>query len=451
MIGATSRNKQSQTIELLTREEEYDLILRIKVGDERASRQLIHKNKGLITKEVKRYGFQVDHRILNSAGEMAVVLAARGFKLSTGNKFSTYLVPTLWSEVRDCFCREAGISRNTLTNLRKISNVSTALSQELGREPTLEEIAERSGLSQQQILTTWQHKAFVQPLSFNQRFDDDCPEWLDFQSDETVDPWRTSEEAEILTTLDQLQGEGHLEDRQVTTLIARHQGYNNREVGEELGLSRERVRQLFKDAASKVSAFVEGTLKPKTITPVSTHHTFEPVGEGDQLPLDLPAPEEVREPAIRRVDASRLGGRISKVIKRIFNQTNKESHIHDHGELTNAQEHILVLRRCSNHGIADVARHRLTPENQRCRQLERTQDDWRGYLGFSPVILRMLLLPLALISHAIKGFQHNDQPNERRSIMSFFTTDLLQDVGIGYRREHPRPPNNSPDFNESLP
>ncbi|QUY46161.1 sigma-70 family RNA polymerase sigma factor [Acaryochloris marina] len=446
MIGATSRNRQTQKTELLTREEEYDLILRIKAGDERASRQLIRKNKGLITKEVKRYGFQVDHRILNSAGEMAVVLAARGFKLSTGNKFSTYLVPTLWSEVRDCFCREAGISRNTLTNLRKISKVSTALSQELGREPALEEIAERSGLSQKQILTTWQHKAFVQPLSFNQRFDDDCPEWLDFQSDETVDPWRTSEEAEILTTLDQLQGEGHLEDRQVSMLIAKHQGHNNREIGKRLGISRERVRQLVKGAKETLSALATGTLKP--ITPVSTHHNIEPVGEGDQLPLDLPAPKEVREPAIKRVDASRLGGRISKVIKRIFNQTNKESHIHDHGELTNAQEHILVLRRCSNHGIADVARHRLTSENQRCRQLERTQDDWRGYLGFSPVILRMLLLPLALISHAIRGFQNNDQPNKRRSIMSFFTTDLLQDVGIGYRREHPRPPN---DSNESLP
>lgn len=445
MIGATSRNRQTQKTELLTREEEYDLILKIKAGDERASRQLIRKNKGLITKEVKRYGFQVDHRILNSAGEMAVVLAARGFKLSTGNKFSTYLVPTLWSEVRDCFCREAGISRNTLTNLRKISKVSTALSQELGREPALEEISERSGLSQQQILTTWQHKAFVQPLSFNQRFDDDCPEWLDFQSDETVDPWRTSEEAEILTTLDQLQGEGHLEDRQVSMLIAKHQGYNNREIGKWLGISRERVRQLVKGAKETLSALATGTLK--TITPVSTHHTFEPVGEGDQLPLDLPAPKEAREPAIKRVDASRLGGRIGKAIQQIFNQT-QEEFIHEPGELTHAQKHILVFRRRSNHGAADVARHRLTPENQRCRQLERTQDDWRGYLGFSPVILRMLLLPLALVSQSTRGFQHNDKSNKRRSIMSFFTTGVMQDVGIGYRREHPRPPN---DSNESLP
>ena len=441
MIGATSRNKQSQTTELLTREEEYDLILRIKAGDERASRQLILKNKGLITKEVKRYGFQVDHTILNSAGEMAVVLAARKFKLSTGNKFSTYLVPTIWSEVRDCFCREAGISRNTLTNLRKISKVSTALSQELGREPTLEEITERSELSQQQILTTWQHKAFVQPLSFNQRFDDNCPEWLDSQIDETVDPWRTSEDAEILTTLDQLKGDGHLEDRQVSMLIAKYQGYNNREIGKQLGISRERVRQLIKGAKGTLSALATGTLK--TISPISTHNNIELMGDGDQLSLDLTTPEATKEPATKRVDASRLGGRISKAIHQIFNQTKKESHSHEPGELTHAQEHILVFRRRSNHRTADVAGHRLTPEDQRCHQLERTQDNWRGYLGFNPVILNLILLPLALVSQSIRGFQDNDKPNKRRSMMSFITTDVLKDVGIGYRREHPRPPNDS--------
>lgn len=48
MIGATSRNRQTQKSEPLTRDEEYDLILRIKAGDERASRQLIRKNIGLI-------------------------------------------------------------------------------------------------------------------------------------------------------------------------------------------------------------------------------------------------------------------------------------------------------------------------------------------------------------------------------------------------------------------
>ena len=427
------------------------MILRIKTGDERASRQLIRKNKGLITKEVNRYGFQVDHRILYSAGEMAVVIAARGFKLSTGNKFSTYLVPTIWSEVRDCFCREAGISRNTLTHLRKISKVSTALSQELDREPTLEEIAERSELSQQQILTTWQNKAFVQPLSFNHRYDDDCPEWLDSQIDETVDPWRTSEDAEILTTLDQLKGDGHLEDRQVSMLIAKHQGYNNREIGKQLGISRERVRQLVKGAKETLAALATGTLKSiKKIPPSSTHPAIKPMDEGYQLPLNLPALKAIREPAMKRVDALRLGGRNGRAIQQIFKPTNKESHIHDHGELTNAQKHILASRRCSNHGATDVAGYRLTPENQRCHQLERTQDYWRGHLGFSPVILRVILLPLALVSHSIRGFQDNEQPNERRSMMPIFTTGVSKVFWIGYRKEHPRPPNHVPVANKNL-
>lgn len=455
MIGVTSRKPQTREPEPFAREEEYDLILRYNAGDERAIRQLICKYRNLIYKAVSRYGSQVDSRILVSAGETAVHIAARGFDLSKGNRFSTYLVPTIRTEVRDCFCNEIGITRNTLENLGKISKASTTFRQALGREATLEEIADLSKLSQKQILNALKRKEFAQPYSLNQRFTEAGFEWLDSQSDKTVDPWNKSEESELLDTFDQLEDEGYLQSRQVTILIAKHQGYKSSEIGEQLGVSGERVRQLIKDAKRTFVAFEEGVLKlkpqpAKTTTPVSTHHNIEPIGEGDPLPLNLPEPEQVRELALKRVDASRLGGRIGRAVKKLFTQTKerfdaeripRSAYHQEAGGIANAAKHLLVPRRCSDHRTADRSGHQSTPENQRCSGLGQIKNAWRGCLGFSQVILSFILLPLVLVYQTIRGFQNSDRPSKRRSMMSFVTTCVSKVFGCGYRKEHPRPPN----------
>ena len=449
MIGVTSRKPQTQKSEPFNREEEHDLILRARAGEVRALRQLIHvNNRKLIYKAVSRYGFQVEQKILFSAGEAAVHIAARGFNLSKKNKFSTYLYRVILTEVRDCYCDEAGITRNTLRNLGKISKASSTLRQRLGREATLEEIVERSGLSQRQILTAWKRRDAAQPCSLNQGSDESDSEWLDFQIDETANPWHTPEEVEFLDTLDQLKSSGYLEDRQVTILIAKQHGLENTKIGEQLGVSGERVRQLVKKAKQTFFALKEGALKlrpqpAKTTTPVSTHRNIEPIGKGEQLPLDLPVPKKAKKPVMKRVDASRLGGRIGRKIKQIFNQTKVQIAHFDgrrsvddpitaaitseaFGGIADATKSILAGSRCSNHRTTNRSGYQSTSTDQRCSGLGQARKAWRGCLGLGQEKFQQ---PLAGIYQRIRGF--SSKLNQWRNNTQLSTVNIFKFFGIG--------------------
>ncbi|NJR56944.1 MAG: sigma-70 family RNA polymerase sigma factor [Acaryochloris sp. CRU_2_0] len=414
MIGAIYAQPQLQKTEPLTREEEYDLIIQAKAGNQRALRQLIEKNKGLIRQEANRKRHQADWSVLIAAGEWGVFKAVQKFNLLTGNRFSTYAVPAIHSEIRDCVCRETGVGRTTSKNLAQISRATSALSLELGRDPTLEEISQRSRLTQNQIRTAWEKQACSQPASLNQRFENSSLEWVDLQVDETVDVWRTAEDGEILGVLDQFETNGHLEDRQVTMLIAKYQGYSNKDVGRELGVSGERIRQLVKSAETTINAFRAGTLKLiKRITPVSTPN-IEPIGEGDQLSLDLPVPEETTALVMKRVDASRLGGRIFRRIGKVLQKISKlnfangdrtlispsinaASHCNDskqshNGGQVDVEKHLLATGGGSDHWFAHDQRDQLTSENQRRRELGRAWEVGRRHLGFrqAQIVVKLL-------------------------------------------------------------
>lgn len=452
MIGPTSRNKQSQKTERYSNKDQYPEILLAQAGDIRVRDRFIEKNIRLIRKVASKYSGLAEWNDLESAGRLGCANAIAKFDTTKGYKFSTYAIWPIKTEIRQLINELKGVSRIILDHLRTIDEASQELQLQLERDPTLTEIAERTGYSQQIILNAWDKERVTQTYSLNTLIGES-------QETEHIDLVEGGDDlwdfAEEIFTCDYIN---LLPEREAYIVQAKRDGYSNREIGKVLKLSRERVRQLFKTALNTLTNLVNykkhfvrltQQSQAETTTPISTHNTIEPIGEGDKLSLDLPAPEEAREPAIKRVNASRLGGRIGKAIQQIFNQT-QEEFIHEPGELTHAQKHILVFRRRSHHRTADVAGHRLTSENQRCRQLERTEGDWRGYLGFSPVILNILLLPLASVSQSITGFQDNDRPNERRSMMSLITTGISKIVGCGYSREHPRPPNDFSDSDESL-
>ncbi|NJK29722.1 MAG: sigma-70 family RNA polymerase sigma factor [Acaryochloris sp. SU_5_25] len=491
MIGATSRNLQTQKTEPLSREEEYDLILRGKAGGERALKRLIHKNLGLIKKEANRQKYQVDWNVLVAAGENAIAKAVEGFDLSSGNRFSTYAVPVIHSEIRDCVCRETGIGRTTMDNLAKISRASTDLNFELGRNPTLKEISKRSELSRKQIFTAWEKNRFAQTYSLNQTFGDNSCEWLDCQVDEEIDVWRTAEDVEVLDVLGQLETDGYLEHRQIQVLIAKVQGYSNKEAGRELGVSGERVRQLVKSARETIQAFAAGTLKPlKKIASIST-------------PCNLPVSQEAAEPVVKRVDASRLGGRIGRVVKQIFSQTkvqttysnsnggrNLDDQIFakqiqsiqqltsgrtssdsrcsigwagncDHqtrqdqprfstpiasqsmGRITDATKHLLVFCRGRSDGLTDRSGCQSASKDQRCRGLGQARKAWRGCLEVGQVISARAIQPFVSAYQCVKGFASN--LNQWRTNLQLSTANVFDLFGIEQGGNLPRPPTDHKD------
>ncbi|NJM67481.1 MAG: sigma-70 family RNA polymerase sigma factor, partial [Acaryochloris sp. RU_4_1] len=346
MIGVTSRNLQTQKTEPHARKKQYADIVRAQAGDQKAINQIIRASRGLIIKEAQRYRGQVDWPVLIAAGEMGVANAVKRFNISTGNQFSTYAVPAIRSEIRDRFCDETGIRRTTMENLTKISKASTALEQQLGRKPTLEEISQASGLSQKQILTAGEKKRITQTSSLNQTFTNSECEWLDVQADESINVWQTAEDGEILGVLSELETNGHLEYRQVQALIAKVQGYTNKDVGQKLGISGERVRQLLRSTKDTLIAFFAGTLQPiKAAIPVSTH-------------CDLPVLEEIRTPVLKRIDASRLGGRIFSRIGKVLQKISKLNFANGDRTLIspsiNAASHCNDSKQSHNGGQVDV-------------------------------------------------------------------------------------------------
>ena len=125
-----------------------------RAGDNGACEQLIEENGGLIWSIVRRYyGRGVDPEDLYQLGCLGFLKAVRGFDPAFGCQFSTYAVPKIAGEIRR-FLRDDGavkVSRGLKERAGTIRTARDKLSAALGREPTLSELAEETGLECEEI------------------------------------------------------------------------------------------------------------------------------------------------------------------------------------------------------------------------------------------------------------------------------------------------------------
>ena len=123
-------------------------------GDSAACEQVLLENNGLIWSVVRRYyGRGVEPDDLYQLGCLGFLKAVRGFDQSFGTQFSTYAVPKIAGEIRR-FLRDDGpvkVSRGLKERGSSIRTARSRLSTQLGREPTLSELAEDTGLSPEDI------------------------------------------------------------------------------------------------------------------------------------------------------------------------------------------------------------------------------------------------------------------------------------------------------------
>ena len=125
-------------------------------GDQEACEEMIRENAGLIWSIVRRYyGRGAEPEDLYQLGCLGFLKAIRGFDLQYGTQFSTYAVPKIAGEIRR-FLRDDGavkVSRGLREQALLILSTRERLLHDLGREPTLSELAEATGLSAEEIAT----------------------------------------------------------------------------------------------------------------------------------------------------------------------------------------------------------------------------------------------------------------------------------------------------------
>ena len=125
-------------------------------GDQEACEEMIRENAGLIWSIVRRYyGRGAEPEDLYQLGCLGFLKAIRGFDLQYGTQFSTYAVPKIAVEIRR-FLRDDGavkVGRGLREQALLILSTRERLLHDLGREPTLSELAEATGLSAEEIAT----------------------------------------------------------------------------------------------------------------------------------------------------------------------------------------------------------------------------------------------------------------------------------------------------------
>ena len=131
-----------------------ELLRAAREGDNGACQQVLEENQGLIWSVVRRYGGRgVEMDDLYQLGCLGFVKAVQGFDPGFGTQFSTYAVPKIAGEIRR-FLRDDGpvkVSRGMKERAGLIRTAQVRLEERLGREPTLSELAEETGLEPEEV------------------------------------------------------------------------------------------------------------------------------------------------------------------------------------------------------------------------------------------------------------------------------------------------------------
>ena len=155
-----------------------ELLPLAKAGDIEAMNKLIEINLPLVSSISKKFinrGY--DYEDIFQIGSIGLVKAIKNFDVKFNVKFSTYAVPMIMGEIKR-FLRDDGIikvSRNVKNIARKIHFDREALSKELNREPTIEELSQYSGFNKEDIVLAMESSANLQYLYDTIHQDDESP------------------------------------------------------------------------------------------------------------------------------------------------------------------------------------------------------------------------------------------------------------------------------------
>ncbi len=251
--------KEIGKVPLLDPDKELVLAKRMMQGDEKAKNEIVEANLRLVVSIAKKHvGKGMAFLDLIQEGNLGLMKAVDKFDYEKGFKFSTYATWWIRQAITRAIADQARTVRipvHMVETIHKVSRVSRQLLQELGREPTSEEIAEKLGMSPEKVRDTMKYA--LEPVSLETPIGEEEDSHLgDFIPDE--DSPAPSDAASYTLLKEQLKEVLHtLTPREEQVLKLRFGLDDGRtrtleEVGKEFDITRERIRQIEAKALRKL-------------------------------------------------------------------------------------------------------------------------------------------------------------------------------------------------------
>lgn len=233
-------------LKVLKNEETMELLRRAKAGDRQARQDLIEGNLRLVLSVIQRFASRGENADdLFQVGCVGLIKAVDNFDINQPVRFSTYGVPMIIGEIRR-FLRDNNalrVSRSLRDAAYKAMQARETLEKQLGREPTVDEVARQAGLSRREVNAALE--SVVEPISLEEPLYTDGGDAM-YVIDQVRDP---DSEDSWISGLEFRQTVAGLTPREKRIMELRYlKGETQMEVAREIGISQAQVSRLEKAA-----------------------------------------------------------------------------------------------------------------------------------------------------------------------------------------------------------